>query len=115
MTQQSFPTDALLHGAKPSISVNVNGQVTGIEAPGVTIAAGDFKITREPIYDPNDVTRQSPKRPLDAEEVFQIASIKEVGQELIDLLNTLPMSREIAVAITKVEESVMWAVKGVTK
>ena len=70
---------------------------------------------REPIYAEDDVVRKTPLRELTAEEQFQIASFKDIGQEFIDLLNTLKINREIAVAITKVEEAVMWAVKGVTK
>ena len=113
------PTDALLHGAPveetataEKASVRVEGGVvflTGASAVEGTI----FK--REPIYADSDATRQHPLRNLSAEETFQVASIKEVGQELIDLIDTMPLNRELALAKTKVEEAVMWAVKGVTK
>lgn len=88
----TFPTDALLHGAASS--------------PSFTVNADRFEIK-------DDV--RSSYRSLTSEEKFQIASIKDIGQELIDLIDTMPMSREFALAKTKVEEAVMWATKGVTK
>ena len=56
-----------------------------------------------------------PLREPTGEEIFQIVSIKDIGQEFLDLLDTLPLNRELALAKTKIEEAVMWAVKGVTK
>ena len=135
----TYPTDALLHGAQPEQDTAEGGgpgtvfdwskgetatpeivvnaaEVSGIRVAGLHIATGAFELTpRQPIYDEKDVTRQNPKRELEAEEVHQIISIKEVGQELIDLIDTLPLNRELAVAKTKAEEAVMWAVTGVTK
>lgn len=105
---QTVPTDALLYGApsdpKVKITVDANGHVNGfaIETP-------------ERMYAEHDVTRMDPLRDPTSEEIFQIVSIKDIGQEFLDLLDTLPLNRELALAKTKVEEAVMWAVKGVTK
>lgn len=95
---QTVPTDALLHGAS------------------FTTKPDAFEVKpRETMYAEGDDVRQYPIRPATGEELHQIASVKEIGQELIDLIDTMPMSREFALAKTKVEEAVMWAVKGITK
>ena len=44
----------------------------------------------------------------------QILSIKSLGFEFHHYLDSLPSSREISLAKTKVEEAIMWAVKAVT-
>jgi hypothetical protein len=54
-------------------------------------------------------------RTLSPEEVSLIDEIKARGGHLIDLLKCWTPSRENALAITKVEEAVMWAVKGITR
>ncbi len=40
--------------------------------------------------------------------------IKDKAQELFNLFDERPNNRELALAKTKLEESVMWAVKGLT-
>lgn len=53
---------------------------------------------------------------LSAEEVKNIAAIKSCAQDLSNLITEHGTGgRETALAITKLEESVMWAVKGFTK
>lgn len=56
-------------------------------------------------------TRQSSRELTEAEK-DAIRSIKAKGQELLDLIPQT--SRENSLARTKVEEAVMWAVKGIT-
>lgn len=60
-------------------------------------------------------------RPLSDEEKVKLEKIKDKAQELLDIYqdNSIrPFSadeaRAVAIAKTKLEESVMWAVKGVT-
>jgi hypothetical protein len=56
-------------------------------------------------------------RELSEGEKQTLASLKEKASELYDIfeqVNTPHIGREIAVAKTKLEESVMWAVKGIT-
>jgi hypothetical protein len=56
---------------------------------------------------------RSEYRRLTAEEVQRIVEIKAAAEALYNLL---PLdSREAAIARTKLEESVMWAVKGITE
>jgi hypothetical protein len=53
-------------------------------------------------------------RELGTEEKDQIDGIKDVAQTLWDLIDTLGPSRESSIAKTKLEESIMWVVKGIT-
>ncbi len=58
-------------------------------------------------------------RQLTAEEVAAMGAVKAQGQALIDILGQLQArtpagGREFALAKTKAEEAVMWAVKGIT-
>lgn len=62
----------------------------------------------------NDVSRQT-GRVLSDEAMEQIAAVKGKGQELLDLVDSLGQSREAALAKTKIEEAVMWAVKHITR
>jgi hypothetical protein len=57
-------------------------------------------------------------KPLSEGQRLWIGKIKEqaeVLESMFDDINTPDMGREIAVAKTKLEESIMWAVKGLTK
>lgn len=54
-------------------------------------------------------------RELLATERHLVERVKVVGEELWTLINSGVESREMALAKTKVEEAVMWAVKGITK
>lgn len=113
------PSDGLLHGPTfdeqiAAVPYNGNGSGSifdwshkpsaGMRPEGMTPAVP---------FDKDEVRKSHNE--LDAEVLFQIASIKDIGQELIDLLNTMPESRELALAKVRVEEAVMWAVKSVTK
>lgn len=60
----------------------------------------------------NDV--RSTYRQLSDEEVVRLNRTKDAGQAFIDYLKSLPGSRENSLAITNAEQSVMWAVKGLT-
>lgn len=53
-------------------------------------------------------------RVLSDTEKAAMQAIKDKGLELWELLNSLGGSRELALAKTKAEESVMWAVKHIT-
>jgi hypothetical protein len=50
----------------------------------------------------------------DAEKAAMVA-IKDKAAELDDVINQTAPSRERSLALTKLEEAVMWAVKGITK
>lgn len=65
---------------------------------------------RYPIWDP---MRQHYKE-LSAQEVGRIAAVKEHGTHMYRYLDTLGNSRELSIAKTRLEESVMWAVKHLT-
>lgn len=53
-------------------------------------------------------------RVLSDEEKAQMVRIKDAGQALIDIINETGKSRELSLALTNAEQSVMWAVKHVT-
>lgn len=53
-------------------------------------------------------------RVLTEAEKAQMVAIKDAGQVLIDLINATGKSRELSIALTNAEQSVMWAVKHVT-
>lgn len=53
-------------------------------------------------------------RPLSQMESALVLDIKEKAQTLFDTLNTLQPTRHRSLAMTKLEECVMWAVKGIT-
>lgn len=47
------------------------------------------------------------------ESVEHIAAVRNKGVEFLDLINDLKPSRERSLAITKLEEAVMWANKSI--
>lgn len=53
-------------------------------------------------------------RVLSDDEKAQMVKIKDAGQALIDIINETGRSRELSLALTNAEQSVMWAVKHVT-
>jgi len=53
-------------------------------------------------------------RQLSPAEQQTVAAIKGYAEQLEDLVEQVPEPRARALAMTKLEESVMWAVKGVT-
>ncbi len=62
----------------------------------------------------NDVMRQQ-YRILTMNEKETIAEIKAMAEEMYVYLNDLGSSRELSIALTKMEECVMWATKHITK
>lgn len=62
----------------------------------------------------NNVMRHEYRVLSDAEKATMQA-IKDKGLELHELLEAAGASRELALAKTKVEEAVMWAVKHITR
>jgi hypothetical protein len=54
------------------------------------------------------------QRHLTADERQQVNSIKQLAEDLHDLIDMLPPSRARDIAQVKLEESVMWAVKAVS-
>lgn len=53
-------------------------------------------------------------RPLSPDELAIHDAIKTKAEELCELYNKVPIGRAQALAVTKLEESVMWAIKGLT-
>jgi hypothetical protein len=61
----------------------------------------------------NDVRHQY--RVLTEPEKRAMVALKDAGLSFLDLINsTVPQGREASIAKTKIEEAVMWAVKGLT-
>lgn len=61
----------------------------------------------------NNTVRHQYRVLSDAEKA-QMLKIKDAGQALIDIINETGKSRELSLALTNAEQSVMWAVKHVT-
>lgn len=53
-------------------------------------------------------------RVLSEAEKANVQITKDLGDEMLKFLEFLPESREMSLAKTKLEECVMWAVKGIT-
>lgn len=53
-------------------------------------------------------------RSLSLDEIAAMTDLKEEAEHLARTIEKLPLSRERATALTKLEEAVMWAVKGLT-
>ena len=62
----------------------------------------------------NNVMRHEYRVLTDAEKTAMQA-IKDKGLEMHDLIESIGQSRELALAKTKTEEAVMWAVKHLTR
>lgn len=52
---------------------------------------------------------------LTKEQTDLISEIKEKSEYLMTLIDSIGLHREAALAKTKLEECVMWAVKGITR
>ena len=61
----------------------------------------------------NNVMRHE-YRVLTEEEKKAMKDIKDSGMYFIEYIDKLPPKREYSLAKTKIEEAVMWAVKGLT-
>lgn len=53
-------------------------------------------------------------RVLSDDEKATMVRMKDLGADFINLCNATGKSRELSLAVTKIEEAVMWAVKHVT-
>jgi hypothetical protein len=62
----------------------------------------------------NNVMRHE-YRILSDEEKLQMKGIKDIGVDFVNFCNDVGRSRELSLAITKMEEAVMWAVKHITR
>ena len=62
----------------------------------------------------NNTMRHAYRVLSDAEKT-QMQAIKDKGLEFHDLVESVGASRELALAKTKIEEAVMWAVKHITR
>lgn len=62
----------------------------------------------------NNVVRHE-YRVLTEDEKLQMRTIKDKALDLIEYVQSIGSSREISIAVTKLEEATMWAVKHVTK
>jgi len=62
----------------------------------------------------NNVVRHE-YRTLSDEEKLIMKAWKDIGAQWIKSIEAAGKSREHSLAITKIEEAVMWAVKGLTK
>lgn len=62
----------------------------------------------------NNTVRHQYRVLSDAEKA-EMLEIKDLGQALIDKINAVGKSRELSLALTNAEQSVMWAVKHITK
>lgn len=62
----------------------------------------------------NNVVRHE-YRVLSEDEKRQMKAVKDAALDFINLVETLEPSRERSLAVTKIEEASMWAVKGITK
>jgi len=60
-----------------------------------------------------DVMNKNPKK-LSKEQIKNIELIKNIGNGFYEMLDLLPKNREMSLSKTKLEEAVMWAVKGVS-
>lgn len=54
-------------------------------------------------------------RVLNETEKRQMLEVKDLGLDFIEKCNEIGKSRELSIAITKIEEAVMWAVKSITR
>jgi hypothetical protein len=62
----------------------------------------------------NNVMRHE-YRILTEEEKEQMLKIKDLGLEFYEYIKGLGTSRELSIALTHIEETVMWAVKHITR
>jgi hypothetical protein len=61
----------------------------------------------------NNTMRHQYRVLTDVEKASMLA-VKDKGAELGDLIDRLGKSRELSIALTRLEEAVMWAVKHIT-
>ncbi len=61
----------------------------------------------------NNVMRHE-YRVLSDSEKAQMKQLKDMGLAFVETCNSIGRSRELSLAVTKIEEAVMWAVKHIT-
>jgi hypothetical protein len=82
-----------------------------------TIRAGLDHVDKQFVASESDVnnTMRHQYRVLSDEEKAAMVRIKDLGLEFVQsITNCVPNGREASLAKTKIEEAVMWAVKGIT-
>lgn len=88
--------------------IEVETPTMGAPAPGQMVdSAGDQRVV-------NNVMRHGYRVLTDTEKA-QMQAIKDKGLELWELIDSIGASRELSLAKTAAEESVMWAVKHITR
>lgn len=80
----------------------------------MTESAPEYVVSTSDARTVNNVMRHG-YRVLSDEEKAQMLALKDRGLELWLLIGSLGESRELSIAKTKAEESVMWAVKHLTR
>jgi hypothetical protein len=84
------------------------------EAAGRTLSTANVASESDERVVNNDVRHQY--RVLSDAEKKNMVAIKDLGVEFLAAIEVcVPQGREASLAKTKVEEAVMWAVKGLTK
>lgn len=75
---------------------------------------GQYQRTGEHQFDPNVMRHEY--RELSEQENLTVRQLKDKGRDLVEFLDTKVKGdgRGIAIARTKLEEAIMWAVKAVT-
>lgn len=64
---------------------------------------------------PGEQVMRARYRQLEPAEIAHLDEIKGAAARLYDIISSSPPTREQSVSKTKLEESVMWAVKGLTR
>lgn len=62
----------------------------------------------------SDNTMRHNYRQLSDEEKASMVALKDKGLEFVNMCKAIGQSREMSLAITKMEEAVMWSVKHIT-
>ena len=81
----------------------------------------DYTLKQDAEYFPSEVNFRTVNnvmrhdyRVLSDDEKRQMNDIKDLGLKLYEYVNDLGISRELSLALTKIEEAVMWATKHIT-
>ncbi len=106
--QRIFRDGEVLHAGNCQTEEAIAQRALEAQQPRVEMvnSAGDERVV-------NNVMRHE-YRVLSDNEKRVMKGVKDAGVSFVNLLGEFPPSRERSLAITKVEEAVMWAVKGLT-
>lgn len=107
-----------LEAPKPTIKLDAAGRITGLydvtdERPFKSAAAEAYVQSTSDERTVNNTVRHA-YRVLNDDEKAAMQNIKDLGEEFVTAIQNLGQGREYSIARTKVEEAVMWAVKGIT-